>query len=193
MERIKAIAAAHDLKIIEDCPHAHGSQYKGKRVGNWGDCGTFSFQASKVLNAGEGGMITCNDDDLAYHIYEVLDCGRHPDTWCYAHHVYGSNYRLGEFIAALIRSQLKQYPEQLKQRNEAAIYLNEKLSEISGIHPQNGMIMLMNAHNMFILYFSIRINSVVFLIEKCTKNWKMRESPLMMYILHYMGSVYLKI
>ena len=65
MERIKAIAAAHDLKIIEDCAHAHGSRYKGKRVGNWGDCGTFSFQASKVLNAGEGGMITCNDDNIS--------------------------------------------------------------------------------------------------------------------------------
>jgi dTDP-4-amino-4,6-dideoxygalactose transaminase len=136
MQRIKEIADAHNLRVIEDCAHAHGSRYRGKRVGNWGDVGTFSFQASKVLTAGEGGAITCNDDDLAFKIYEALDCGRHPGEWFYDHFVYGSNYRLGEFNAALLRSQLKKYPDQLKQRNEAAIYLNEKLSEIPGVHPQ---------------------------------------------------------
>ena len=76
MEGVCTLASDHGLKIIEDCAHAQGSRYRGKRVGNWGDAGTFSFQASKVLTAGEGGAIICNDDDLADRIYSVTDCGR---------------------------------------------------------------------------------------------------------------------
>lgn len=136
MEKILQIAKKNKLRVIEDCAHAHGTRYKGKRVGNWGDVGTFSFQASKVLTAGEGGAITCNDDELAKRIYENLDAGRHEDAWFYDHFVYGSNYRLGEFHAAILRTQLKKYPTQLKQRNDAAKYLNEQLSKISGVHPQ---------------------------------------------------------
>lgn len=136
MEKICNIAKKHDLRIIEDCAHAHGSRYQGKRVGNWGDVGTFSFQASKVLNAGEGGAITCNNDDLSTKIYQILDAGRHPGAWFYDHFEYGSNYRLGEFNAAILRTQLKKYPAQLKQRNEAAQYLNAELVKIPGVHPQ---------------------------------------------------------
>ncbi|MHA1997178.1 MAG: DegT/DnrJ/EryC1/StrS family aminotransferase, partial [Promethearchaeota archaeon] len=76
MKHIMEIAVKHDLKVVEDCAHAHGSRFKGKRLGNWGDCGTFSFQASKVLASGEGGAIVCNDDGLADQIYSVSDCGR---------------------------------------------------------------------------------------------------------------------
>jgi 3-amino-5-hydroxybenzoate synthase len=136
MEKICAIAKKHDLWVVEDCAHGHGSRYKGKRVGNWGDVGTFSFQASKVLTAGEGGAIVCNDDDLASKIYHILDAGRQPGEYFYAHFVYGSNYRLGEFNAAILRTQLKKYPALLKKRNENAKYLNTKLSQIPGVAPQ---------------------------------------------------------
>ena len=136
MEQILQIAKVHDLRVIEDCAHAHGSQYKGKSVGSWGDCGTFSFQGGKVLNSGEGGAIVCNDDSLALQIYEVLDSGRQPGKWFYDHFSYGSDFRLGELNAALLRTQLKKYPEQLQTRNSNAIYLSKQLQQIHGVYPQ---------------------------------------------------------
>ncbi len=136
MDAILAIATKHSLRVVEDCAHAHGSSYKGRKVGNWGDVGTFSFQASKVVNAGEGGAIVCNNEELSQRIYEVLDCGRHPGEWFYNHYTFGSNYRLSEFNAAILRTQLKKYPAQLALRNKNALYLNGELKKIPGVHPQ---------------------------------------------------------
>jgi dTDP-4-amino-4,6-dideoxygalactose transaminase len=136
MERIISIAKKHNLKIIEDCAHAHGTRYKGKRAGNWGDIGTFSFQASKVLTGGEGGAIICNDEKLADKIYQTMDCGRIPGEYFYDHFTFGSNYRLGEFNAAILRAQLKKFPEQHKLRNANADYLRAKLNQIEGVHCQ---------------------------------------------------------
>ncbi len=136
MDKIMEIAQEHNLYVIEDCAHAHGSIYKGKSVGSWGDCGTFSFQASKVLNAGEGGAIVCDNDELSLKIYQVLDSGRLPGKWFYNHYNYGSDFRLGEFNAAILRTQLEKYPKQLEMRNKNAIYMNEQLSKIPGLKPQ---------------------------------------------------------
>jgi len=134
MERLVEIAQKYDLKIVEDCAHAHGSRYKGKRVGNWGDAGTFSFQASKVLTSGEGGAIVCNEDDLADKIYSIIDCGRKKNHFSYAHFSYGTNYRMSEFLGALLRSQLEKFPKQHKLRNENARFFSKKLNEIEGIY-----------------------------------------------------------
>jgi dTDP-4-amino-4,6-dideoxygalactose transaminase len=133
MERLCSIAAKHDLSIVEDCAHAHGSRFKGRRVGNWGDAGTFSFQASKIMTAGEGGAIVCNDDELAKRIYSLSDCGRHIGDYFYEHYEYGSNYRMSELQAAVLRIQLKRFPEQHRIRNENARYLTRKLNNIRGI------------------------------------------------------------
>ena len=136
MDLICKIAEKHNLSIIEDCAHSHGSRFKGKRLGTWGDVGTFSFQASKVLTSGEGGAIITNDDTLAEKIYGVVDCGRKVGKHAYDHYSYGSNYRLSELNAALLRSQLKKFPKQHAKRNENAIYLTRKLDEIDGISCQ---------------------------------------------------------
>jgi dTDP-4-amino-4,6-dideoxygalactose transaminase len=133
MDRLCEIASRHGLKLIEDCAHAQGSRYLGKRVGNWGDAGTFSFQASKVLTAGEGGAVVCNDDGLAERIYGISDCGRRSGDYFYAHHEYGANYRMSEFLAALLRSQLKKFPGQHVCRNENARLLRSMLDAIDGV------------------------------------------------------------
>jgi dTDP-4-amino-4,6-dideoxygalactose transaminase len=133
LDMLKEIAIKNNLYIIEDCAHAHGSRYKGKRVGNWGDAGTFSFQASKVITSGEGGAIVCNSDDLADKIYSYIDCGRKKNSYYYSHYSYGTNYRLGEFHAALLRKQIEKFPEQHKLRNSNAQYFGNKLNEIDGI------------------------------------------------------------
>ena len=145
IDRLLEIAKKYNLKIVEDSAHAQGTRYKGKRAGNWGDAGTFSFQASKVLTSGEGGAIITNDDNLADKIYSIIDCGRKKNHFSYAHYVYGTNYRISEFLAALLRSQLKKFPEQHKIRNEHAKYFSEKLNQIEGIYamkPTPGTTML---------------------------------------------------
>ncbi|MHA1803469.1 MAG: DegT/DnrJ/EryC1/StrS family aminotransferase [Promethearchaeota archaeon] len=133
MDRLMEIAEKHDLKVVEDCSHAHGSRYKGKRAGTWGHAGTFSFQASKVLTAGEGGAIITNDDELADLIYSISDCGRNKNEYFYKHFRYGSNFRMSEYQAAVLNVQLKRFPQQHELRNQNARYLSQKLNAINGI------------------------------------------------------------
>ncbi len=133
MDKLMEIAKANNLSVVEDCSHAHGSRYKGKRVGTWGDAGTFSFQASKILTSGEGGAIICNSDILADKIYSYIDCGRRKNDYFYNHYSYGTNYRMGEFQAAILREQLKKLPAQHKLRNKNAIFFRDKLISIDGI------------------------------------------------------------
>lgn len=136
MDVICEIAQKHDLKVIEDCAHAHGSRFKGKAVGAWGDIGTFSFQASKLITSGEGGAVVTDHDEWIDPIYQVLDSGRQPGTWFYDHFVYGSDFRLGEFQAAILRTQMKKFPAQHALRQENAAYLEAELRKIPGIYPQ---------------------------------------------------------
>ena len=133
MDHLMEIAIQHDLRVVEDCAHAHNSVYKNKMVGNWGNAGTFSFQASKVLTSGEGGAIICNSEELADKIYSYIDCGRKKNQYFYDHFSYGTNYRMTEYQAAILRAQLKKFPNQHKLRNENAFYLMEKLNDIDGI------------------------------------------------------------
>ena len=133
MDRLMEIANKYNLKLVEDCAHAHGSIYKGKLVGNWGHAGTFSFQASKVLTAGEGGAIITNDDQLSDLMYTISDCGRKKNQLPYQHFIYGTNYRMTEYQAAVLLEQMKKFPVQHKLRNENGKYLMDKLNAIDGI------------------------------------------------------------
>jgi len=133
MDRLMEIADKHNLKVVEDCAHAHGSRYKGKMVGNWGQAGSFSFQASKVITGGEGGALITNDDELADLMYSIADCGRKKGEYFYDHYRFGTNYRMTEYQGAVLRAQLKKFPAQHKLRNENANYFMEKLNAIEGI------------------------------------------------------------
>ena len=64
LDRLKEIAKKHGIALIEDSAHAHGSEWHGKKIGTFGVGATFSFQASKLMTAGEGGMIISNDDNF---------------------------------------------------------------------------------------------------------------------------------
>jgi dTDP-4-amino-4,6-dideoxygalactose transaminase len=136
LDRLQEICRIHNLALIEDSAHAHGSEWKGRKVGNIGAAGTFSFQASKLMTAGEGGMIITNNDDLAVRIRSIHDCGRMPGQWFYSHYIYGSNYRLSEWQGAVLLQQLSRLDEQTAKRNMNAAYLDIALAEIEGIRPQ---------------------------------------------------------
>lgn len=136
LDALAAIAAKHQLMLVEDCAHAHGTRWNGRPVGNVGLAGTFSFQQSKLMTAGEGGLIVCNDAEVERKIRSVHDCGRLPGEWFYSHFMYGSNYRLSEWQGAVLNVQLSRLDEQTARRHQNARRLDELLGDIPGITPQ---------------------------------------------------------
>jgi len=137
MDAIMKIAAAHDLVVIEDCAHAHGAQWRGRGAGTFGDFGSFSLQSSKILTAGEGGVLLCRSKELAAKAAGIVNCGRShdPETMKETgdNFVMGANYRMSELACALAAVGVERLPGQAKQREEMLGYLEESLSEISGI------------------------------------------------------------
>lgn len=136
LDRLQAIAQQHQLALIEDSSHAHGSEWHGHKIGALGDIGTFSFQQSKLMTAGEGGIIVTNDDELERLARSAHDCGRMPGEWFYAHFINGSNYRLSEWQGAVLRQQLARLAEQGQRRMANARTLDRTLGQIEGITPQ---------------------------------------------------------
>lgn len=135
MDEVMNIAKKHNLAVVEDAAHAHGSSYKNTRVGAIGDIGSFSFQASKNMTAGEGGLITTNDKQLATMCDSLLWAGREVGRPWYEFHRLGWNYRITEFQAAILSAQLERLEEQNKTRTENATYLTSLLNNIHGITP----------------------------------------------------------
>jgi len=136
LDRLKKIASRKRLVLIEDSAHAHASEWRGQRVGTFGVAGTFSFQSSKLITAGEGGIIISNDDKFEVQARSVHDCGRMPGEWFYSHFIYGSNYRLSEWQGAILNVQLSRLDEQTKRRHQSSRLLDRLLREIPGITPQ---------------------------------------------------------
>ena len=136
LDALMALARKKGIALIEDSSHAHATEWKGKRIGAHGTAGTFSFQASKLMTAGEGGMIVSNDDKFERQARSVHDCGRMPGQWFYSHYINGSNYRLSEWQGAVFSAQLKRLDSQTQRRHQNARLLDKLLSQIPGITPQ---------------------------------------------------------
>ncbi len=137
LDRLTEIARKYNLKLVEDSAHAHGSEWKGHKIGSIGDAGTFSFQASKLMTAGEGGIVITNDPEIERLARSIHDCGRMPGEWFYSHFIYGSNYRLSEWQGVILSAQLSRLPEQTKVRSKNAGILDRELAMIEGITPQS--------------------------------------------------------
>jgi len=138
MDRIIEIARRGNLTVIADAAHAHGAVYKGKKLGSISDAATFSFQESKTMTAGEGGIIITNDNELAEKCIQYRSCGRHEGESWYIHYVLPVNYRLAEIQSAVLLAQLERFDEQLERKNENARYLAERFKDIDGINPVPG-------------------------------------------------------
>jgi dTDP-4-amino-4,6-dideoxygalactose transaminase len=136
MDALMEIARRHNLTLIEDAAHAHGAEYRGQRVGAIGHLGSFSFQSTKNLTSGEGGVILTNDDDLAERCRSIHNCGRISGGAWYEHHVISGNYRLGEFQAAILNAQFDRFDAQAETRERNGKRLAERLSQLEGVHPQ---------------------------------------------------------
>src|SRR5690606_15997181 len=107
MDGILEVAKKHGIPVLEDACQAWGSSWKGQPVGAIGDLGAFSFQASKNITAGEGGILVTNDHDLYGKAWSLHNVGRSPDGGWYQHDRPGKNLRLSEFQGAILIAQLE--------------------------------------------------------------------------------------
>jgi len=119
------IAKKHGLRVIEDCAHKQGGQWKDKKAGSFGDAGSFSFQLSKLMTAGEGGALTTSDPEIYEKLDALRNCGRRPEReqddqrtdgfyGDEGNFIQSGNYRITEFQAAMLIEALKRLPEQNK-------------------------------------------------------------------------------
>src|SRR5207245_11159897 len=85
LDALKDLAGHKGIALVEDASHAHASEWRGKRIGAFGTAGTFSFQSSKLMTAGEGGMIISNDDAFERNAAAVQDGGPMAGAWVCSH------------------------------------------------------------------------------------------------------------
>jgi len=132
MDSIVDICKKYNIFIIEDAAESIGSFTGGKHTGLKGDIGILSFNGNKVVTAGGGGAIICNNENLAKKAKHVTTTARVIEDWSYSHDEIGFNYRMPNINAALVCAQLEKLPEIIKNKRETAS-LYKKHFESSGI------------------------------------------------------------
>lgn len=135
VDAILAVARQHKLAVIEDACQAHLGEWRGRKLGTFGDAGCFSFQASKNLTGGEGGAILTNDDELADKCFAAQNNGNLRRGAGAKARIRGSNFRMSEFHAGLVKAQMARLPAQATTRDANGAYLTKMLGEIPGIAP----------------------------------------------------------
>ncbi|MGE0545816.1 MAG: DegT/DnrJ/EryC1/StrS family aminotransferase [Kofleriaceae bacterium] len=140
MDRLMKLCDQHGLVLIEDCAHAHGAEWRGRKVGSFGAFGSFSFQASKNMTSGEGGILIANDPALVERARSVVNQGRRSGGAWYEHVTLGTNARLTGFQAALLLRQLERLPDVMARKAHSAQRLRAGLAEIGGLVPVPGVV-----------------------------------------------------
>jgi dTDP-4-amino-4,6-dideoxygalactose transaminase len=135
MDALGTLARKSGLLIIEDAAHAHGASWNHGPAGSLGDIASFSFQQSKNLTAGEGGILIGNNYQLIETACSIFNQGRVAGGGWFQHDRLGTNQRLTAWQAAVLLSQLERLPDQLSRRAENARYLNEQLKQFDFIEP----------------------------------------------------------
>ncbi len=140
MDALAKISADTGVALLQDAAHAHGARWQGKRVGELDSIATFSFQNGKLMTAGEGGAVVFPEGETEKYETAFLrhSCGRPRDDRRYLHKIAGSNMRLNEFSASVLRAQLARLDEQIAVRDERWTLLSRLLGEIDGVVPQGG-------------------------------------------------------
>ena len=134
MDAIMEVSRRHDLPIIEDCAHAHGSEWNGTRVGAIGHLGAFSLMAGKTVAGGEGGIILTNHRHLRERLYAYMDLGRWTERGGEDVRLdMVSNFRMSEMTAAVLNVQLARLDEQVDTREGNFTYLAEGLDGVDGV------------------------------------------------------------
>ena len=132
--RIAAFCRDHGIALVEDAAHAHASTLDGRMAGTFGTAAAFSFYPTKVITAGEGGMIVTDDETISRRALQYRDQGK--ESFLTNFHVrLGYNWRLSELHAAVGLSQLGRLDEFVAERRRLASAYTERLAPVNGIHP----------------------------------------------------------
>ena len=141
MDQILEIAKKNNLRVIEDSAQAVGAEYRGKKAGSMGDLGCFSFFPSKNLGGmGDGGMVTCNSEELEELIHMLRIHGGRPKNY---HAALGINGRLDTIQASILIKKLGHLDDWCDKRRQKASYYTEKLKELDLVTPK---VMSFNKH-----------------------------------------------
>jgi len=132
MRELRALAAAHDLWLLEDAAEAHGAALAGERTGGLGHAAAFSFFANKVITTGEGGMVTTNDAALAARCRMLRDHAMPPERR-YWHEEVGFNYRMTNLQAAVGVAQMARIDEFLARKRAIAAQYQAALADVPGL------------------------------------------------------------
>ncbi len=142
MDPIMAIARKHGLRVIEDCSHSHGSRYKGKLTGTFGDIAAFSLMSAKSFSVGEGGMLLTDDRRVFERAIAFGHYARHSAELTLPELVSGGGipwggykYRITQFSSAIGRVQLKLYPERMAEIDRAMNAFWDLLEGTPGLRP----------------------------------------------------------
>jgi|TARA_B110000495_G_scaffold170940_1_gene158941 perosamine synthetase len=137
MDEIMEFAKKNKLKVIEDCAQSPGGIYKGKKVGTIGHCGIFSFQETKNIMTGEGGMLVTNDDEIAKYAQMMRNHGEvissEQKSRSYKAEILGWGYRMTELEASIGIAQIEKLEELNNERIRLAKRLTEKINAIDGL------------------------------------------------------------
>ena len=117
MDGILEVAERNNLIVVEDCAQAHGAEWRDRGVGGWGHLGCFSFQSSKNLCAGEGGIVLTNDRKLYERAWSIHNCGRAPSESEFEAEPFGGNFRMTEWQGGLLLSRLERLDGEVNLRN----------------------------------------------------------------------------
>ncbi len=177
MKKINVFAKKHDLKVIEDCAHAAGGTYKGKKLGSIGDIGCFSFHAVKNLATGEGGMITTNDRNIYERLRKLRWLGISKGTWQrekehkkydwqYDVEEIGFKYHLHDISSAIGLAQLARLDDMNKRRREIVRIYSRELKGIGDIIVPSEKNYAKSAWHNFVIKTGKRDGLNVFLQEK---------------------------
>jgi len=132
MDEILGIAKAHNLCVVEDAAEAHGVEYKGKKVGSFGEINCFSFFGNKIITTGEGGMCLTDNEELAEKMRILRNQGMNPQKR-YWHDLIGFNYRMTNMQAAVGLAQLEKLDRFVEKRRRIIEWYNSFLKNVKGI------------------------------------------------------------
>jgi len=162
MDEILRVASKHNLKVVEDCAHAHGGMWKGKGAGSMGDMGAFSFQSSKLITSGEGGAVITNNLEYMELVQSYINAGRASLTDKYKKRIIGFNYRLGEFQAAVLGAQLTRMPKQsaIREKNMKRFEARMKNTQGIGLLKPDPRITRLAPYGYVIKYFAEKMKEI---------------------------------
>lgn len=148
LDKLRAIADEHGLVLIEDCAHAIYATHKGKYTGTWGHIGVFSFQMSKQMATGDGGIVITSDDELAEELRQMCSRGSHAEKLTYIW-----NYRMTELVAAIALVQLDRTEDYVKESIENANIYNDMLKDCEWLEAQGGHEDSVNTYHLYAAAF----------------------------------------